>query len=222
MEKRMNLSFARKYRRNHRFWHDLFKQNPALILGVELPFVIVCANGLQNAVALSIMMFFIHLVTVVIGRMLTLELKLWQRFAINVTVSTAMMLVSREVVIYLFPTIMNFVGIYLYLMAVNGLTLIQATYREGPRKFVPIVTRTFVEIIAFAGLMLIISFVREYFGNGTLWGIPMPIPFRQPGILYPFFGFIFTGFLLAFLRRINKLMLAMRINEAQRQLTIYN
>jgi electron transport complex protein RnfE len=132
-----------------------------------------------------------------------------------------MMLISREIVIYIFPAAMNFVGIYLYLMAVNGLTLIQATSREGPRGFVPVAARTIVEIAAFAGLMLIISFVREYFGNGTLWGVPMPIPFRQPGILYPFFGFIFTGFLLAFLRRVNKLMLAVRIGEAQRVQSVY-
>ena len=214
----MNLSAARKYRKSHRFWRDLFTDNPALILGVELPFVIVCAYLLRNAVALSVMMLIIHMVTVTIGRMFTLNLPMWKRSAINVTVSTVMMLVSREIVILMFSTtIMNSVGIYLYLMAVNGLTLIQSTYREGPRSFAPIVARSFIEVVAFAGLMLVISFVREYLGNGTLWGIPMPIPFRQTGILYPFYGFIFTGFLLAFMRRINKLMLAMRINASERK-----
>jgi hypothetical protein len=64
--------------------------------------------------------------------------------------------------------------------------------------------------------MLVIALIREYLGNGTLWGVSMPIPFSQPGILYPFFGFTFTGFLLAFLRRVNKLMVAYGIAGAER------
>jgi electron transport complex protein RnfE len=167
------------------------------------------------------MMLMIHVVTVIIGRMFTLGLYLWQRVAINVTISTAIMLVSRELVIMMFPAIMNSVGMYLYLMAVNGLTLTQANARPGPRKLMPVLTRTLVEVCAFAGLMFIISFVREYLGNGTLWGVPVPVPFRQAGILYPFYGFIFTGFLLAFLRKVNKVLLAVRINDAERRESVY-
>ena len=212
----MRLSSARKYRRSHRFWRDIQTNNPALVLGVELPFLIVGANMLRNAAALSIMMFIVHLVTMVFARMFTIRLPLAQRAVVNVAISTVMMLIAREICILIFPNIMIHLGIYMYLMAVNGLTLIQANARRGPTKLSQVLARAIVDIIAFAGLMFVIALVREYFGNGTVWGIPVPIPFRQTAILYPFFGFILTGFLLAFLRKINKLILAMKINETER------
>jgi len=212
----MRLSTARKYRRSHRFWRDLHTDNPALVMGVELPFLIVGANTLMNAAALSIMMFFVHMVTMLIARLFTIRLPLAQRAVINVAVSTVMMLIAREICIALFPNIMMHLGIYLYLMAVNGLTLIQANTRRGPTKLPRVLARSIVDIVAFAGLMFAIALVREYFGNGTVWGTPVPIPFRQTAILYPFFGFILTGFLLAFLRRVNKIMVAMKIAEAER------
>ena len=39
---------------------------------------------------------------------------------------------------------------------------------------------------------------------------------QQAGMLYPFFGFILTGFLIAFLRKVNKLMVALRIHDMER------
>jgi len=190
--------------------------NPALVHGVELPFLIVGASTLVNAAALSIMMLFVHMVTIVIARLFTIRLPIAQRAVINVLISTVMMLIAREICILIFPNIMIHLGIYLYLMAVNGLTLIQANARRGPTKLPQVLARAAVDVVAFAGLMFSIALIREYFGNGTIWGTPVPIPFRQTAILYPFFGFIITGFLLAFLRRINKIMLAMKISKAER------
>jgi len=190
--------------------------NPALVHGVELPFLIVGASTLMNAAALSIMMLIVHMVTMIVARLLTIRLSLGKRAVVNVVISTVMMLIAREICIRIFPNIMIHLGIYLYLMAVNGLTLIQANARRGPTKLSQVLSRAAVDVVAFAGLMFAVALVREYFGNGTIWGVPVPIPFRQTAMLYPFYGFIIVGFLLAFLRRINKLMLAAKIRKAER------
>ena len=211
----MNLSTARKYRKSHRFVRDMVSDNPALVLGVDLPFVIVCATTLKNAVALSVMMLFVHIITMLVARLFTIKLPLWLRSMVNVTVTTITMLLTRELVLLMFPNIMNLAGMYLYLVAVNGLTLVQANARRGPMRFGPVLARAGVDVLAFTLLMVFIAAIREYFGNGTLWSIPIPIPFRQAGLIYPFFGFVFIGFLLAFLRWINKIMVAIRVNEAE-------
>jgi len=212
----VNLSVARKYRKSHRFVRNMLSDNPALVLGIDLPFIIVCATTLKNAVALSVMMLCVHVITMLIARLVTIKLPLWVRSIINVTVTTVTMLLARELVMLMFPNIMNLAGMYLYLMAVNGLTLAQANARRGPLRAGATLARAFTDVLTFAILMVLIAAIREYFGNGTLWSMPVPVMFRQTGMLYPFFGFIMTAFLLAFLRRANKLIVAAGVREAER------
>ena len=212
----MNLSIARKYRKSHRFVRDILSDNPALVLGVDLPFVIVCATTMQNAVALSVMMLIVHVITMLVARLFTIKLALWLRSMINVVVTTVTMLLARELVILMFPNIMNRVGMYLYLVAVNGLTLAQANSRRGPMRFVPTIARAGVDVMVFTVLMVSVSAVREYVGNGTLWGVQLPIMFKQSGFLEPFLGFVIIGFLMAFMRHVSKLMTLSGIREAER------
>ena len=210
----MELSTVRKYRRKHKFRRHLTVNNPALMLGVDLPFVVATAFTVKNAAAISIQMLMIHVITMVVARTWVIHLPMRWRAVVNVTISTVMMLISREIVIILFPGIMNSVGVYLYLMAVNGMTLIQANAREGVRGFRSSAFWAISDVAAFAFIMLMVSLIREVFGNATVWGLPLPLATKMSGMQIPFFGFILTGFLLAFLRIGNKQLVAFRLREA--------
>ncbi len=62
-----------------------------------------------------------------------------------------------------------------------------------------------------------VSFLREYFGNGTLWGIKVPSFVKMEGLRFPFFGFIMVGFLLAMYRFLNKKLATFVILEKARK-----
>lgn len=188
-----------------------------LVLGLDLPFVIACSTALKIAVALSIEMFIIHLVTIVCAMITVRYLPFWARMLVNVGVSTVTMTLARYLITGIFPDITNYVGIYIYLMAVNGLTIYQSSSLTRKQRPWPVLVSAFMNALAFSLTMLVISTLREYFANGTLWGIAVPMPFKLSGLALPFAGFIIIGFLLAFVKFINKKLLAFSISELMRQ-----
>lgn len=216
----MNITILRKYRRRGRTLRALLARNPVLVLGLDLPFVIVCATTLKTAVALSAEMLFIHMVTMTVA-LLTLRLPVWARPLVNVGVSFLAMMTVRFVIIGLFPELLNYAGMYVYLMAVNGITMYQSSRlgnrRRHARKPGGTLVVAFLYALAFALVMLVVSLFREYFSSGMLWGIPVPSPFFISGLALPFSGFLFTGFLLAISRRASKRLLGFLLVETARR-----
>jgi Na+-transporting NADH:ubiquinone oxidoreductase subunit NqrD len=114
----------------------------------------------------------------------------------------------------LYPAIVDSLGIYIYLMAVNGLTLTQTRALEDKAKPLPVLRKAISNVLGFSAIMFLLSLFREYWGSGTLWGVPVPAPVQLPGVLVPFFGFILVGFLLAATNLINKKLLGLAIRES--------
>lgn len=213
----MNLALIRKHRKKQGVFAAILSHNPALVLGLDLPFIIVCSTTLKNAVALSIEMFLIHMVTVAAAMITVRCLPLWIRMLVNIGVAFMAMTVARYLVTGIFPDISNYVGMYLYLMAVNGITVYQTANITREDKVSHVLRGALLNALAFALTMLLISLFREYFASGTLWGIPLPVSLRISGLAMPFGGFIFMAFLLAGLKQLNKLMLALSIRESIRR-----
>jgi electron transport complex protein RnfE len=212
----VKISLARKYRRRGRL-SALLAKNPVMVLGLDLPFVIACATSLKIAVALSIEMFIIHIVTMIAALILVHALPAWSRILVQVAVSTVTMTLARTLITAMFPDLDNYVGIYIYLMAVNGLTLYQAATVEKKQKPLPVLVTAVLYALAFSLTMLVIALFRELIGNGTLWGIAIPIPYKLDGFLTPFGGFVIMGFALAFFKFLNKRLLVLTIAESIRQ-----
>lgn len=211
----MKISAARKYYRRNKFWRSMISDNPAMMIGIDLPFIVACANSVKNAAALSIMMLFIHLPTMLVAHKFSARFPLWVKAVINVSVSTILMIIARIIVVAIFPNISNLMGMYIYLIAVNGQTLIGAYTARRGTKTGAVILKAIIDIFIFAVVMFIISAMREYFGNGSLWGIQLPILFKQQGMLYPFFGFVLLGFLVSFIRVIRKKAIISGVNSIE-------
>lgn len=213
----MNVILGKKYRKQTRALNALLLKNPVLVLGLDLPFLIVCATTLRNAVALTIEMFLIHMVTMVVSMVTVRYLPNWSRMLVNVCAAFVMMTVARSLITGLFPDISNYVGMYIYLMAVNGITIYQSATITRKDKPWPVLARAFLNALAFALTMLLVSLFRECFALGTLWGIPLNLPMRFSGLAMPFGGFVLMGMLLALFKWINKKLLAYFISESARR-----
>lgn len=197
----------------------LLAKNPVLVLGLDLPFVIVCAFNLRIAVALSIEMFAIHLLTVVVAMVAARYLPRWARMIVNVGAAFIVMTIVRSLLTNLsvFSDISNYAGMYIYLMAVNGITIYQCARITRNDKPWPVMVSAFMNAAAFALTMVVVAAFREYVASGTLWSIPIPGKIKLSGFAIPFGGFIIMGFLLAFIKMVNKRLLALSINEAIRR-----
>lgn len=213
----MKLSTGKRYKREHRILSGIFVGNPALVLGFDLPFLIATSTSLKNAVAMSIEMFFVHMVTMLIIVIFGRKLPVWQRAIVTVTASTGMMMLTRELITFMFPDILNSLGMYIYLLAVNGLTLFESMSLNKRSRVKSVMRREFLHVFAFISTMFTLSLVREYFGSGSLWGVTMPVPFKLGGLAIPFSGFVLMGFLLAAVKFVNKRLIGFAVNDAQRR-----
>jgi len=190
-------------------------------LGLDLPFLIVTSISLQAAAAISIELFFIHMGTVISAIFLCRVLPGWTRPLAYVLISTLIMLATSVLLSGLFPVVTDKLGMYIYLMAVNGMTFAAAMNVEKNDKIYLVVANAFKGAVGFIIAMFVISLFREYFGSGALWGRPIPHIMRIDGLLSPFFGFILLGFLLAGTRLLNKRLIAITVIERARREALF-
>jgi Na+-transporting NADH:ubiquinone oxidoreductase subunit NqrD len=195
----------------------LLDKNPVLATGLNLPFLIVTSVSLRAAAAMSLELLLIHMGTVIAALVTAKRLRGLARPMVLVAVSTLIMTFARILVIGLFQGVGDTLGMYLYLMAVNGMTLAQCAAIDGDSKIYPAVTGAFMNVAGFAVVIFAVSFLREYFASGSLWGYPVPTHLKLPGVTVPFFGFILTGFLMAGARLLNKCLISRAVKERERR-----
>lgn len=213
----MNLSTVRRYRRRYNLIAALLQKNPVMVLGLDLPFVIATSTTLRNAAAMSIMLLCIHIATLSAAKLTAGRLPQWARVLCHLGASTAIMVLTRMLVIRIFgQDILNSLGIYINLMAVNGMTMYQAMAVRKGHPYRRVLWNALQNVLGFALVMFVLSPARELLGRGTLWDITVPFPVTFPGLLIPFSGFIAVGFLLALWRFFNKKITAWLVAEAAR------
>ena len=213
---------ARRFRKRHKLLGTKALSDPVRHLGLDLPFLIVTSISLQAAAAISIELLAIHMGTVLAAIMLCRILPKWTRPLAYLAVSTTIMLLISIALSRIFPVVTDTLGMYIYLMAVNGMTFTAAMSIERKDKIYPVLAGALKGVVGFAVAMFLTSLLREYFGSGSLWGVTVPHLIRIDGMLVPFFGFILVGFLMAGARIVNKRLLAFAINEEARIEAVYD
>ena len=210
----MKLSKVRRYRKKSKLIAALFAHSPAVMIGLCLPFLIATSVSLRAAATLSLELLAVHLGSTGIALLASYYCPRRYRLLVTVATSTLVMVGMRLLLMALYPAIVDSLGIYIYLMAVNGLTLTQTRALEDKAKPLPVLRKAISNVLGFSAIMFLLSLYREYWGSGTLWGVPVPAPVQLPGVLVPFFGFILVGFLLAATNLINKKLLGLAIRES--------
>jgi len=202
----------------------LAKRSPIILLSITLPFVIATAISLRAAAAMSLEFALIHFVSAAVVVFAAGKLEYWKRAILSVGTATLVMMAARYWISIIMPDVYDNFRTYLYVMALGGMALLLEertgkNEREKPAKDrLAGALRDFLRHTAvFALMMFAVALPREYFGSGTIWGAPVPIVFRLPGVLIPFFGFIYVGFFLAVLRSISKRLTYMAVLADRRR-----
>ncbi len=193
----------------------IFKGNPILGLGLALPFAATAATSMQTAVGLSIgmllTMFPVCLLMPLILRLVPENLN-WLEIPITVMLAAFFIMPIRLAVGSLSPALMDSVGVYFSLLCVSSLLFAareKTRYEKGLHIALLDILRLWLGAVI---VLLIMGFIREMLGNGTLWGKPVTwMKVRFSAVMLTGSGFILLGFISALGRKIHRFILAIPI-----------
>ena len=204
----MNRISLKKYRKLRTDSHSIVWHNPVLAQGLALPFAIAATTSLMNGVTLSAIMLGVVMVPAGLYRAFGAKTEGWLRPVLYSTANILVVWVFMNFVAGIQPAVIDSLGIYLPMVAVNTITmrLVSDDFAGGAG----FVKQAFLNWVGLAVVICIISAIREVLGAGTLWGmaVSIGIPSLSP-VLYPFGGFIIVGFLAAGLKGANRLIMRM-------------
>lgn len=201
----MNIKKIRRIRKKHVRFRKIYRDNiHALIIGIGMPFIAAAAFNVKNAAAISVEMFVVNMFSALIALTLLRKIEFKIKAPVMLMVSTILMMLARDIVTTLIPDVTNSMGIYIYLMALNGIILLEVIgdRKNTSRRFA--FFSIFLSCLFLSLLMFLFGTVREIFGNATFWGIPIKKGIKIRGLLMPFSGLILMGFFMAAGRFITK------------------
>lgn len=175
-------------------------KNPILFEAIGLCPVVAIAHSLKLAIFLAVVTAVELIVCEVLASKFLKNVRRYWRVALYTIFGVAIIFPTMYAVGKLFPNISANFGVYLPLMAVNSLIALHcerfAVKNDVKTSFIDAVSSS----LSYGSVAIITGFVRELFGNGTIWGYDINIPIKLPAFLMPFGGLLLMGFFAAALK----------------------
>lgn len=216
----MKLEKIRKQRKHNRWLDGLFEKNPILVGGLALPFAVMVSTSLKNALAISLVLAFSIIPTVVFSCFVGKYMSRWISIMVYTVFSMIFVLLSIPVLQMISPEIVTVLGIYIPIMAVNSLLFVLCK-KHGKEGADPIraLFDGIVYSLGFTIAISLIGFFREFLGNHTIWGIPIVMGFKINGLQTAFAGFITVALFAALAKVIKRAHLCLMLKLADRENT---
>lgn len=181
------------------FFQEIIVKNPVLVGTIGIcPIVAICTS-LKAAVIMAVITIITLIVAQALSSLVFKHLTQWLRMGLYMLVGMAVVIPSIIVLDAISAEIMLAMGIYLPLLAVNPI-IVRQCEREGVNiGLKDSIINSLCAGIGYSIVLLIVGFVREFVGNGSLWGFTIPFVQPIPSLLTPMGGFIIIGFLTAIL-----------------------
>ena len=202
----MKLTQTRKVARGYRHTGGLLKGNAVLVTGMALPFAVVPTTTLKAGVAISAAVIVSLVAAMVAASLVGQRLPQWARIAVSVNVSMVSIFLVYPLAGFLSPQIYDAMGIYLALAALNTMVLVRTESYAVNHNWYHSALDGLRYGGGFALVALVLSAVREFLGQGSLWGQPIS-PLKLPAVQMVFFGFIAVGFVAAAANGLRRLLL---------------
>ncbi len=175
-------------------------KNPLLFEAVGLCPVVAIATSVQSSLFLAVITAIEMILCEVLASLLLKNVRRYWRVALYVIFGIIVIFPITFMTNRFFPDLSMNIGVYLPLMAVNSLIALHcervAVKNNVKDSFIDALSAS----LSYGIVAIIVGFLREILGNGTLLGHSLNIPVKFTALLMPFGGLILLGFLAAGLK----------------------
>ncbi len=181
------------------FTNGLIKENPVLrlVLGTcpTLAVTTAAINGIGMGISATVVLVCSNLVISLLRNVIPDKV----RIPAFITVIAGFVSVVQMLVKAFLPSIDKALGIFLPLIVVNCIILARAEMFASKNSVVPSVLDGFGMGIGFTAVLTLMGAIRELFGAGTLFSLPITAEFIDPMVIFllPPGGFFVFGILVA-------------------------
>ena len=197
----MLKAYYQKNREKLQRYNGLLMTNPITERGFILAPVIVASYSTKNALALGIAFSIITFITVMLSAFIPKSIPYTLRTIFYSLIACAVFVPTAMLVEWMFPGTTYSLGVFLPLLVANSLIVIKSNSRFHQHSYGYMAVDVFMHAVGFFAVIVLVGLVREFFGNGTLFGAPIH-SLTVPALLLPFAGFIVVGFFAAISQRI--------------------
>lgn len=168
--------------------------------------VIICGDTLKNAEALVYAFTAITFLSVIISSFVPRKLPYTVKVILYALISALVFIPVELATQEFFPGVIQRIGIYFPLLAVNSLIVFQTEAIFFRMKRLDMIISLVFCIIGFDAVMLITGVLRELFAYGTINNRIVDINTLISGLSQPFGGFVFLGLMCGAYRFIRGLV----------------
>lgn len=181
-----------------RFLND----NPILFKAIILAPLTAASNSLANALAVCIVFSVLTYMTVFFSSLITNKMPYALRSVVQVLISAIIFVPTAAVTNYMFKSAFSEIGMYISMLIINPIILNKAETRFFKEDRELLHLKLLLYILSFDIVAVIMGLLRDFFGNGVLFGIKLKIISLVPGITTPFGGILLMGFIIAGYKKI--------------------
>ena len=183
----------------HEFSKGILKENPVLclVLGTcpTLAVTTAATNAIGMGVAATLVLVYSNAVISAMRKIIPDKV----RIPAYITIIAGFVTIVQMLVKAYAPSIDESLGIYLPLIVVNCIILGRAEMYASKNSVLPSILDGLGMGVGFTAALLAMGMIREFFGTGCLFGIPVTSGFMDPIIIFilPPGGFFVFGMLIA-------------------------
>lgn len=155
--------------------------------------VIVCGDTIANALAVIYAFSAITFLSVMINSFIPKKLPYAVKIIIYAIISSLVYIPVKSAASHFFPEVVERLGVYFMLLAVNSLIIVQSEAKFFKMKRGKMMLSLIFYILGFDAVMLIIALMRELLAYGTIYGRIVDADMLISGLGMPFGGFILLG-----------------------------
>ena len=173
-----------------------FVHNPVLTQIIGICPIVGAATGVSDALALSLMLTVILVVTETLTSFLLKKVPRWLRMCIYAFTGTVLTLLCDSFIFRLTPNSGAGLGVYFYLLCINALAVIRCEKFACKTGVYNSALDGIAAGIGFGAVALVVGAVRELINYGTVFAPADAVP-RLTQSSMPFVALIILGFLAA-------------------------
>lgn len=197
-----------KLRKDEVFAKGLYPENP-LVLGLAgLCPLLALSTSLQEAALISAALMLVLLATNLTVSLVRIAIGAHYRLAVFIFIAAVYTTLIQAAAQALWSGLVLSLGIFLPLLAVNEIVLGRAGAFARQQSVGHSLADALGTGLGFGAMMLLLGFLRELLGRGTLWGVPVLGEKFQShsanGLSLPFGAFLLVGLGLGLLAKMRR------------------